>query len=249
MSGFAVIYRSTTDHPLFRDDMARLGAWTWLIMRAAWRPVRYDIRGKIITLERGQLCVSRKQLADEWGWSPSAVERFLTRLKTEQMIGRVTGQGKTVITICNYSKYQDVSDEAGQAPGQAIGQQSDSNRTTKEQGNKVTNKKDNIKHAGAKRPDDVDSAIWKDFNRQRKKVLTDTALRLIQRQADLAGWTLEQAIEEATARGWESFKAEWVKEKTNGGGFQKRSGGGTDKRSGLARAIDAELAGYETTFP
>jgi len=70
--------------------------------------------------------------------SESAVERFLTRLQTEQMIGRETGQGKSVITICNYAKYQDISDDAGQATGQATGQRSDSDRTAKEQGNKGT---------------------------------------------------------------------------------------------------------------
>jgi hypothetical protein len=107
----------------------------------------------------------------------------------------------------------------------------------------------NIESARVKKPDGVDATIWQDFKRQRKKVLTQTALTRIERQAELAGWPLEAAIEEATARGWESFKAEWVKEKTNGGGFQKRSGNGADKRSGLARAVDAELAGYQTTFP
>ena len=69
---------------------------------------------------------------------PSGVERFLTRLETEQMIGRETGQGRSIITICNYDKYQERRDEAGQATGQAIGQRPDSDRTAKEQGNKGT---------------------------------------------------------------------------------------------------------------
>lgn len=189
MSGFVAAYREALDHPLFFGNSERLGAWMWLVMRAAWKPTPYDIGGKIITIERGQLCTSRAQLSKAWGMSPSGVERFLNRLKTEQMIEQATGQGKSVITICNYSKYQDVSDEAGQgievqsgrtggrtktgqafgqvtgqanseisngntkeipfdfdeagqATGQATGQQSDSHRTTKEQGNKGTRDKD-----------------------------------------------------------------------------------------------------------
>lgn len=138
MSGFVLTYRAAIDHPLFQKDVARLGAWLWLVSKACWKPTRFDIRGQIVELQRGELCVSREQLATAWGWSSSAVERFLTRLQTEQMIGRATGQGRTIITICNYSKYQDDSSETGQPTGQPTGQQSDSHRTAKEQGNKGT---------------------------------------------------------------------------------------------------------------
>lgn len=138
MSGFVAAYREALDHPLLKGNAERLGAWMWLVMKAAWKPTPFDIGGKIVTIERGQLCASRSQLAQAWGMSPSGVERFLTRLKTEQMIEQETGQGRSIITICNYSKYQDVSDEAGQTTGQVTGQQSDSHRTAKEQGNKGT---------------------------------------------------------------------------------------------------------------
>lgn len=138
MSGFALTHRTVFDHPLFRGDAARLGAWLWLVGKACWRPTPFDINGRIITLERGQLCASLRQLAEQWGWSKSAVDRFLARLETETMIERKAGQGRLVITICNYSKYQDSGDgrrDSGGTPsGTAAGQQ----RDTKEQGNKGT---------------------------------------------------------------------------------------------------------------
>jgi len=43
-----------------------------------------------------------------------------------------TEQGRSVITICNYAKYQDITNEGGQATEQQTGQQSDSDRTAKE---------------------------------------------------------------------------------------------------------------------
>lgn len=138
MSGFIALHREAKEHPLFAGEAARFGAWFWMVATACWKPTRFSISGATITLERGQLCVSRAQLATAWGWSPSAVERFLTRLQTEQMIERATGQGRTIITICNYDKYQDFGEQPGQATGQATGQRSDSHRTTKEQGNKGT---------------------------------------------------------------------------------------------------------------
>ncbi|WP_108338591.1 MULTISPECIES: hypothetical protein [unclassified Novosphingobium] len=138
MSGFVTLHREALDHHLFRGDSARLGAWFWLIGKACWKPTTHDARGRTITVERGQLCAGREYLAKEWGWSPSAVERFLVRLETEHMIERQTGQGKSVITICNYDKYQDVAAEGGHMSGQSTEQKSDRNRTAKEQGNKET---------------------------------------------------------------------------------------------------------------
>ncbi|WP_310530701.1 DnaT-like ssDNA-binding domain-containing protein [Novosphingobium sp.] len=137
MTGFITLQREAFDHPLLRDG-ERFRAWFWMVAKACWKPTPFDINGKTVMLQRGQFCTSRAQLAEAWGWSPSAVERFLTRLETEQMIGRATGQGRSVVTICNYAKYQDDGFEPGQATGQATGQRSDSHRTAKEQGNKGT---------------------------------------------------------------------------------------------------------------
>lgn len=142
MSGFVVIRREALDHHVVGADAGHFRAWCWLIANACWKPMRFNIRGVTVTLERGQLCASRQQLADAWAWAPSHVERFLNRLETEQMIGRETGQGRTIITISNYSKYQDAPEQTGQPTGQGFGQQSDSNRTAKEQGNKLTSKKE-----------------------------------------------------------------------------------------------------------
>lgn len=138
MSGFAATHREIFNHPLFNGSVERAGAWIYLFTRACWTDRKFDVGGKIIELKRGQLCVSRSQLSRDWGWSGSKVERFLTRLKTEQMIEQDTGQGRSVITICNYDKYQAITGETGQPTGQAIGQPSDKDRTTKEPLNHYT---------------------------------------------------------------------------------------------------------------
>ena len=144
MSGFIALHREAFDHPVLKGKPERFYAWFWLVSEACWKATAFDIRGKSVSIERGQLCTSRDQLAKAWNWSPSAVERFLTRLETEQMIGRQTGQGRTIITICNYDKYQDGEARTGQATGQPTGQKSDSHRTTKEEGNKGTKEQGSV---------------------------------------------------------------------------------------------------------
>lgn len=137
MTGFIVMQRDALDHPLLKDG-ERFRAWFWMLARAAWKPTPFDIGGKMVTLQRGQLCGSVRQFADAWGMSKSAVDRFLSRLKSETMIETETGHGRLIITICNYAKYQDVEkeerDRDRDSSGTAAGQQ----RDIKEQGNKGT---------------------------------------------------------------------------------------------------------------
>ena len=65
-------------------------------------------------------------------------------------------------------------------------------------------------------PNGISQSVWEDYKTLRKAKKAPVTQRVIdgmQEQADLAGWTLEKAMEECCIRGWQSFKAEWVAEK------------------------------------
>lgn len=92
-------------------------------------------------------------------------------------------------------------------------------------------------------PEGVELNVWNDFLELRKAKrapLSNTALAAIEREAALAGWSLNDALAESAARGWQSFKADWVKETRYGTATSTSS---PDRRSSLARAIDEGL-GY-----
>ena len=57
--------------------------------------------------------------------------------------------------------------------------------------------------------------VAKDYCQQRKKKPTMTAIDGIYKQAQKAGISLNKALEICCARGWEGFKAEWIKDKAN----------------------------------
>ncbi len=244
------------DHPLFDGDSARIGAWVWLLARACWKPTPFDIGGKIVTLERGQLCVSRAQLAKAWGWSPSAVERFLTRLKTEQMIGQDTGQGRSIITICNYDKYQHSDVQAGQDTGQPTGQRSDSHRTTKEQGNKgiiepigSNNPLPRASKAkadrGCKLPDDFEPILTEAAAEKAERLGADAYREQLERFKDhhrskgtvFTDW-------QAAFRTWLSKAAEWQQERKgrNGNGRSGNGGGQYTRGNGFFNAVYEEVS-------
>lgn len=72
-------------------------------------------------------------------------------------------------------------------------------------------------------PDGVALSVWQDFLKTRKTKVTETALNGIRREAEKAGITLEAALNECCARGWQSFKADWVSkaQSTNETAYQR----------------------------
>jgi hypothetical protein len=226
MSGFILMHREALEHPLFAKDAQRLGAWLWMVARACWKPTKFNVQGKTVEIGRGQFCCTVRELGDAWGMSKSAVDRFLTRLRTETMIETDSGTGRLIITICNYAKYQDVGNEAGTDAGTPTGTAAGQQRDTKEQGNKGTREEEPngspsqtaskraAKVSAVPRPDDVSEEVWADFlilRAKHKADVTPTALKGFRREADRVGWPLERAIEESILRGWRGFNAEWVK--------------------------------------
>jgi len=59
--------------------------------------------------------------------------------------------------------------------------------------------------------------VARDYCQQRKKKATATAIDGIYKQAQKAGISLNKALEICCARGWEGFKAEWIKDKPQPG--------------------------------
>lgn len=65
-------------------------------------------------------------------------------------------------------------------------------------------------------PVGVSDEVWQDFIKHRKTKkaqVTERVINEIAKQAEIAGWTLEDALKETVVRNWQSFKAEWVIEK------------------------------------
>lgn len=135
MSGFYLMRRGWRDHPVFaREPYTEREAWQWLIEEAAFSSRKRRVSGDIVEVQRGQLIVSVRFLAGAWQWSKSRVDRFLTRLEREFMIGTAAGRSATVITLCNYDKYQFLREVGGTQPGTPAGHQRDTSGTNYKEG-------------------------------------------------------------------------------------------------------------------
>lgn len=69
------------------------------------------------------------------------------------------------------------------------------------------------RHSRDTPPDGVSDSVWDSFKALRKAKrapITPAAMQGIQGEALRAGWSLEDALKECCARGWQGFKADWV---------------------------------------
>jgi hypothetical protein len=67
-------------------------------------------------------------------------------------------------------------------------------------------------------PEGVSVEVWESFVKQRKArkaQITDRVMNSIKEQAKIAGWTLDNALNEIVVRNWQTFKADWVTVKPN----------------------------------
>jgi hypothetical protein len=131
-----------------RDPMADADAWFWIIEHTAWKPLRRTAgQGQSVMLKRGQIHISDRSLATAFHWDKKRVRRFLERLEQHGMVLQNRDQSGTILTVCNYDKYQQISEPSGPAKDQS--------GTTQEQG-----KQDSASNEAGVPPVDTVKAIF-----------------------------------------------------------------------------------------
>lgn len=145
MEYYIPISRRLFEHQLWCEERiySRFEAWLDLIQSARFEDTKQLIGNRFIEVKRGQILASLRFLAGRWQWSTKKVNSFLDLLIQDKMIIKETPKetGQTVITICNYDKYnsQIIQEETEKK------QQGNTKETPrKQQGNKVNkDKKEN----------------------------------------------------------------------------------------------------------
>ncbi len=116
--GWIRLYRKIQDNQLYprRRRFTPFEAWVDLLLCASHK--NHDVilgTTEIITVRRGQILTSQAGLAAEWRWDRGTVNQYLKLLFKLRQIAHIqtskqTSTGFTLITIANYSKYQDSSE-------------------------------------------------------------------------------------------------------------------------------------------
>ena len=154
MSGWYAVKRGITSHPLFKKRPDRLAIWLWLLDNAAYAGTTHDVNGTTIKVARGSVCTSTRRIAADCGIGHQAVRTFLDRLQTDNMINTEVTQGRTLITICNWDKYQNSNTDGNTGGNTGL---------TQDQHTKETKKQITPKGDAASPPVDLDilnASVW-----------------------------------------------------------------------------------------
>jgi hypothetical protein len=134
VSGWFAMKRGLHDHPIFKGQPLRVAAWSWMVATAAWKDTRQNAGGAVVTIRRGQLLTSYRQMSEATGVPVQVLRTLICQLRGEHAISTDTNTGRMLITICNYDKYQGGGDTDNKADNTASTQR----QHTKEQENKRT---------------------------------------------------------------------------------------------------------------
>lgn len=247
--GFCLIHRTLLGHPAFRNDGEAM-AFAWLVLRASWRPVAVRYKGKAIQLDRGQLALSVRDFSAAIDRPKGWVERLLKRLENGTMVETHSETGVTVLTICNYDKYQ--ADQDTRRTLHETVDETDAGHRTK----KITKNKEQIDSLSS----DFDE-FWKQYPRKvgkgaamkayakaRKENDHATLVGAISAQRTWGVWADDRFIPHAST--WLN-EQRWLDErpkqahgaKPSGNRSQPPSMAGLIAESRAARAGEADLSG------
>lgn len=137
MKYYIPISRRLFEHPFWCENrtFSKFEAWLDVLQSARFENSKQLVGNRLIEVKRGQFPVSLRFLAGRWGWSTKKVNSFLDCLMHDKMIAKKTHKetGQTIITICNYDKYNSNSDERKQGKKQEGNGKKDCNRINKKQ--------------------------------------------------------------------------------------------------------------------
>lgn len=177
-------------------------AWVWMIGEACWKDVKKSVLGGPLTIKRGQFSHSLRFMAIKFQWTIDEVRGYLNRLKKWEMITIDNPTGQNIVTICNYSKYQDEGNSNSHSNSQAIPTPLPQDAHKEEELN-TERKKEKKKVTPSFFEDDsypVFEKIWEIYPRQRR------GNKIKMKRAYLRALTEKRATEEEIYVGLEKYR-------------------------------------------
>ena len=120
INGYVKLWRKVEDSEVFQDA-ALFKVWCWCLMRANyednWVAVKTGRGNTTKRVLRGQFIFGRKAAAKELRMKPKSVYNRMHKLESMGNLALNPDTHFSVVTICDYDKYQSAPSEVGQASG------------------------------------------------------------------------------------------------------------------------------------
>ena len=109
MGGWIKLQKSISEHWLWEDPVI-LKAWIDLLISVNYTDKKVLFNGKLITVKAGQIITSIRKLSERWGCTRRKASKIITLFTSDNMVELKTDRNGTLLTVVNYSKYQDMRD-------------------------------------------------------------------------------------------------------------------------------------------
>ncbi len=124
MDGWFLVHKQLAEWEWFKTpNMVHL--WVYLMIKANHQPSRFQGHA----IPRGSLVFGLPQASEDTGISVQSIRTCIDRLKSTGEITRIITSKFSIITICNYEKYQTLK-KGKQQPNQQADQQSPNSHST-----------------------------------------------------------------------------------------------------------------------
>lgn len=150
-----------------------------------------DNNWKGIKIIRGQLITGRKSLSENTGISERSIRTCLNKLKSTNEVSVKTTNKYSIITICNYDKYQNIIINNDQHIDQQPDQQTTSKRPTtdhkqEEKNIRIKETKNNVFGENWRKIEETYSEFKKMRNKIRKPMTELAEIRIIEKLGKLS---------------------------------------------------------------
>lgn len=105
--GWISLHRKLLDNPISKKTIY-LSIWIYILLRTSRYVTEFIFNNKKQTLPAGSFITSIKKIAEHFTLSKSVVSYVLDYLKLERMIERTSHNRYTVITVLNFTQYQEL---------------------------------------------------------------------------------------------------------------------------------------------
>ena len=238
INNYIPISRKLFEHQFWCEERvySRFEAWIDILQSTRFEDTKLLIGNRFIEVKRGQFPISLRYLAERWKWSTKKVNNFLDLLILAKMIIKETPKetGQTVITVCNYERYnlnfkewKHQKKQEGNTKETPKKQEGNTKETPKKQeGNKYNNdNKENNNNPPYNPPEweesesdwKIDFLVYKDELRNAFKKIKKDNDWISQQQAYYPNVDIVKSIEKscvnywATEAGWKNKKSKKIK--------------------------------------
>ena len=141
--GWIKIHRKIEENAIFSSEWG-LKIWIWCLLRAGHSENDVYFGLTKIHLKRGQFIFGRESASKQLHIKPSTLRNWMEQLKMDSYIDIKPTNKYSIVTVLNWSKYQDNEQQKGQQSDNRVttdGQQSDTNNKDNNVNNENNDKK------------------------------------------------------------------------------------------------------------